>query len=971
MAGRSVFISVSVLAALAFLLLFASDSPVEATTFKTQYWTSLSCNGTNLKYQYYADCDRDLSGACSPAEVTAWCNEAACADASLPNPAPPWDNCDDETAAMGGPDGKINDGCPVVATTAEGGAQCDNNIDDDADTKINDGCPLYAGDDSCVNDATYGAYGASLTADMITHFEIPTKAAPTHSNFAHLATMGIPSTWKIATDKEIPNGALIGTMHAVSTLGLGISGRTCNITTIVNISMYDCTTANFEGVNDGCPTQSGSPETGSQCNDSQDNDKDGWVNDGCPAKGAAETGTAAGGQCAQTNKVDDDGDGDPIITWDAALSGKNLTYGQESHLPKGCEKYPKHLNDAANGVKPRARYYGFTVVVGGMPPTQLQFLVFSPEQLTELPLPEADMIDELGYINMVVLDNPDVPAAPGSTLEEFCTPLSTDTNLHGRTDGQGHLTQDVPPVPSAQGSFWTVKDLCGDNLDGNGDTTKDEMCQIQRVKNPAAGKGLWGTGTHLAGAYAESNRDADGDTIPNSEDECAINYDSGQDPDVDFVDSVCDPAPNGAAQDIDADGYENQQDNCPLVQNAPGLGPDNQLDTDNDGIGDACDNNNWNPIADGAGGNADKIRTLIGVPPAVDATLGAAEANCNDNKDDDGDNVWDDGCFLNKDFANGRYLNDQPMEGVCIGAADTDGDGWCDLTEDHDGPGAGVTPISDKSNPGEKKGEREWRTTDPPPWSAKFCVDGLDNDADTYADGLYAGTGCTPGGPATYPTAGYGCDAGCSTPETKELDYAVRSLEPLSLVPPGGGPGAAPRTCSNYSYYDVTLPLNSTLGVYDYNVNGRPYPGGWVDDDGDTLANFLGSALPGLGDDNCPEDIADDADDDGKPDASDNCPNVWNPTQLDTDGDCTIPGGGPPCGDACDPDDDADNISDMTEWAAGSDGKNVCDPVNFDTKPDGKISIADVIAFIQPLKVVNRPCAPPVNYSVCQTGKDP
>ena len=260
-------------------------------------------------------------------------------------------------------------------------------------------------------------------------------------------------------------------------------------------------------------------------------------------------------------------------------------------------------------------------------------------------------------------------------------------------------------------------------------------------------------------------------------------------------------------------------------------------------------------------------------------------------------------------------------------------------------------------------------------------MDGLDNDADTYADGVYAGTGCTPGGPATYPAAGYGCDAGCSTPETVELDYAVRSLEALSLAPQGGGPGAAPRTCTDYHYYDVRLPLNQTTGIFDHNVNGRPYPGGWIDNDGDTKANFVGSALPGLGDDNCPEGaITGDADKDGKADASDNCPNTWNPTQLDTDGD-QKPGQQPgPTdtwgGDACDTDDDADGLTDIEEHRpskglAASDPKNVCDPRNFDLKVDNKINILDVTTFIAALKVTDRPCYPAVDYSVCQTGIDP
>src|SRR5690625_4036643 len=75
----------------------------------------------------------------------------------------------------------------------------------------------------------------------------------------------------------------------------------------------------------------------------------------------------------------------------------------------------------------------------------------------------------------------------------------------------------------------------------------------------------------------KSKPDADGDGIPDDEDNCPYDYNPDQkDTDGDGVGDVCD-------DDIDGDGIPNDEDNCPYVHN-PG-----QEDMDGDGVGDACD----------------------------------------------------------------------------------------------------------------------------------------------------------------------------------------------------------------------------------------------------------------------------------------------------------------------------------------------------------------------------------------------
>lgn len=76
--------------------------------------------------------------------------------------------------------------------------------------------------------------------------------------------------------------------------------------------------------------------------------------------------------------------------------------------------------------------------------------------------------------------------------------------------------------------------------------------------------------------------DRDNDGIPDNADSCPLTVNDGVDLDADGIDDACDKQ-IANDPDIDSDGIINELDNCPSVPNA------NQLNIDDDLLGDACD----------------------------------------------------------------------------------------------------------------------------------------------------------------------------------------------------------------------------------------------------------------------------------------------------------------------------------------------------------------------------------------------
>jgi hypothetical protein len=313
------------------------------------------------------------------------------------------------------------------------------------------------------------------------------------------------------------------------------------------------------------------------------------------------------------------------------------------------------------------------------------------------------------------------------------------------------------------------------------------------------------------------------------------------DTDTDGLGDACDP-------DIDNDGVLNTSDTCPAVVNV------DQLDAEGDGIGDVCDEDDDN---DGVLDGDDICPTTANADQADVDDDGVGDA-CDADADSDGiDNVSD---------------NCQTVVNVDQLDADADGQGdACDADDDNDGVAdtADNCPTTANATQADLDGDN----------LGDFC------DADIDGDGVAnAGDNC--------PLL---ANAGQANSDTDGQGDACDADDDNDLVLDGED------NCQLASNADQ---LNADLDGQGDACDG--------DDDNDTLAD---------GADNCPlvanaaqedtdgdgaGDACDpDVDGDGAANGADNCPALSNADQADLDSDGN--------GDACDGDLDGDGVSNAAD----------------------------------------------------------
>ncbi|MBY6203522.1 thrombospondin type 3 repeat-containing protein [Halomonas denitrificans] len=183
-----------------------------------------------------------------------------------------------------------------------------------------------------------------------------------------------------------------------------------------------------------------------------------------------------------------------------------------------------------------------------------------------------------GFNNIDVCSITNAWAAVGVGPSDVNCDLVLDGTVD--TDGDGHYDEadNCPTVANVIQWDWDMDglgDACDD--DDDGDTCPDSLDNCPGVYLPCTGTYVGSPDSDGDGVGNACDEDDDNDGVLDVDDNCPGDPNPDQfDGDDNGQGDACDP-------DHDGDGLYNDADNCTFVANA------DQADTDGDGIGDACD----------------------------------------------------------------------------------------------------------------------------------------------------------------------------------------------------------------------------------------------------------------------------------------------------------------------------------------------------------------------------------------------